>query len=115
MASGPDAFVQLLATPWPAASLRIDVHRLTLSNAADRWYFGSGAAQASGASFGYGTRPSAGATGLGMVVEGAADYRVNAHWSLNGYVGTIRGGPVVERSFSGRTLVFGYVENVLQF
>lgn len=110
-----DLFAQVLATPRPALSLRVDVHRLALVQAADRWYFGSGATQASGTTFGYGARPSQGATGLGTVVESAVDYRIDPHWSVNGYLGWIRGGEVVTRTFAGRALVFGYVENVLQF
>lgn len=110
-----DVFAQVLATPRPPLSLRVDVHRLTLTDAADRWYFGSGATQSSGTVFGYGGRPSLGATGLGTVVEGSADYRVNRHWSVNGYLGTIRGGEVVRNNFAGQTLVFGYLENVVAF
>jgi hypothetical protein len=110
-----DAFVQLLAAPRPAVSLRVDLHQLTLADRADRWYFGSGATQSSGTNFGYGTRPSLGHAGLGTVLEGSADYRVNSHWSVNGYLGVIRGGDVVTALFAGRMLVFGYLENVLQF
>jgi hypothetical protein len=110
-----DVFAQLLASPRANLSLRIDVHRLDLADSGDRWYFGSGAGQESGTSFGYGSRLSQGASDFGTVVEGAADYRVNPHWSINAYLGTIRGGEVVQRTFPGRTLVFGYVENVLAF
>jgi hypothetical protein len=110
-----DVFVQLFAAPTPALSLRVDVHQLALAEAADRWYFGSGAGQASGAVFGYGSRPSQGATRFGTVVETAVDYRLSPRWSVNGYLGVIRGADVVERTFQGRRLIFGYVENVVQF
>lgn len=110
-----DVFVQLLATPRPAVSLRVDAHRVTLASSADRWYFGSGAGQASGSVFGYGARSSQGGTGLGTVIEGSLDYRLGRHWSVNGYVGAMRGGDVVTRTFAGRTLIFAYWENVLQF
>jgi hypothetical protein len=110
-----DAFVQVLAAPHPALSVRLDVHRLGLARAEDRWYFGSGAGQAAGSNFGYGSRPSRGAAAFGTVVEGSADYRINAHWSLNGYLGVIRGGPVVSRNFRGPTLTFAYIENLVQF
>ncbi|MCC7415644.1 MAG: alginate export family protein [Acidobacteria bacterium] len=110
-----DVFVQFLAAPRPTLSLRVDAHALDLANPGDRWYFGSGAGQDTGASFGYGSRASQGAVDFGTVVEGSADYRVSPHWSINGYLGTIRGGDVVRRTFRGSTLVFGYVENVVQF
>jgi hypothetical protein len=112
-----DAFVQILATPRPAISLRLDVHRLALATAADRWYYGSGATQKSGTVFGYAGRPSHGYTGLGTVTEGAMDYRFNPRWSVNGYLGVFRGGDAVAANFTGsdKPLVFGYLENVLQF
>jgi hypothetical protein len=110
-----DAFVQLLAAPRPALSIRADVHRLTLADASDRWYFGSGATQASGTVFGYATRLSQGHRRLGTILEGSADYRFNRRWSINGYLGVMRGGDVVAALFAGRTLAFGYLENVIQF
>ena len=110
-----DAFVQVLATPRPALSMRLDLHRLTLPESADRWYFGSGATQQSGTVFGYATRPSQGLNGLGTVTEGSVDYRINRHWSANGYLGVIRGGDIVTANFAGQILTFGYLENVIQF
>lgn len=110
-----DAFVQLLASPRPQMSLRLDIHQLSLPSAADRWYFGSGATQQSGTVFGYATRSSAGATGLGTVVEGSADYRFNRHFSVNGYLGGIHGGDIIAQTFAGARLLFGYLETVIQF
>jgi Alginate export len=110
-----DTFVQLLASPRPQLSLRVDVHQLSLPSAADRWYFGSGATQQSGTVFGYAGRSSAGVTALGTVVEGSADYRFNRHFSINGYLGGIHGGDIVAQTFAGRQLVFGYLETVIQF
>lgn len=111
-----DGFVQVLATPRPNVSLRLDVHALSLASAADRWYYGSGATQKAGV-FGYAGRPSKGATSLGTVTEGSVDYRINPRWSINGYLGIFRGGDVVKATFTGgdRPLTFGYLENVLQF
>jgi hypothetical protein len=34
---------------------------------------------------------------------------------VNGFIGTMRGGRVVESLFAGRWLRFMYVENVIQF
>jgi hypothetical protein len=110
-----DVFGQALLRPSPALGLRIDLHRVGLASARDLWYGGSGATQDRGTTFGFSTRPSFGATRLGTVVEGSADYAISPHWSVNGYVGVMRGGEVVRPAFAGRTLTFGYVENVVQF
>jgi hypothetical protein len=34
---------------------------------------------------------------------------------VNGFLGLMRAGDVVRSTFAGRTMAFGYVENVLQF
>lgn len=110
-----DVFAQLLLQPHPRVSARVDVHRLALASAADRWYFGSGATQETGTTFGFGTRPSNGATRLGTTVEGSAAYTIGPHLSINGFLGIFRGGDVVARSFAGRTLTFAYLETLVQF
>jgi len=110
-----DVFAQLLLRPMSALGVRVDVHRVGLASARDMWYFGSGATQSRGTAFGYSTRPSNGATDLATIVEGSADYTVSPRWSLNGYVGVATGGRVVRRTFAGSMMVFGYLENVVQF
>jgi hypothetical protein len=95
--------------------MRLDVHHVDLASARDLWYSGSGATQQRGTQFGFAGRPSNGATGLGTTVEAAAEYALTRHWSLNGFVGVMRGGEVVRRTFAGSTMTFAYVENVLQF
>ncbi|MGE0041320.1 MAG: alginate export family protein [Vicinamibacterales bacterium] len=101
----------------PARRLRVEaaMRRVGLASGADRWYSGSGATARNGGFFGYTTRPAFGATHLGTVVEGQADLRLTRWWSVNGYLGWMKGGPVVRRSFAGDRLLFGYVENVLHF
>jgi hypothetical protein len=110
-----DAFAELIARPTPRVVLRADVRRLGLARAEDRWYSGSGASQQQGVNFGYAGRPSGGAKSLGAVVEGAADVTLGPHLSLNGFIGTIRGGRAVESLFGDRWLRFGYLESVIQF
>lgn len=110
-----DLFVQALLRPTASVGVRLDIHRIGLASPRDRWYFGSGATQNRGTVFGFGTRPGHGATNLGTVVEGSADYAVAPGWSINGYLGVIAGGGVVRPAFAGRTMTFGYLENVLQF
>lgn len=108
-------FGQTLLRPRPSAGLRLDVHRLRLTNAADLWYSGSGATQSSGTIFGFAGRRSNGSTGLGTMVEGAADWTVSAHFSVNGYIGQMWGGDVVGGTFAGTRLGFGYVETIVSF
>jgi hypothetical protein len=110
-----DRFAQLMARPNSRLTLRGDVHWLSLAEGADRWYFGSGATQEEGSIFGFAARPSGGDTGFGTAIEGSADYTVNRHFSVNGYVGHIRGGDVVRRSFTGESLTFGYLETQIRF
>ena len=108
-----DLFVQLQARPRPALALRLDVRRLDLASRADQWYAGSGATLSRGAVFGYAGRRSQGSARLGTSMEASADYAVTARLSVNGFVGHLRGGPVVTRTFADGTLWFGYLESVV--
>lgn len=110
-----DVFVQALARPMASLGIRADLHRVGLASSRDHWYFGSGATQSRGTVFGFSTRPSNGRTDLATIVEASGDYTVSRRWSINAYLGVIRGGQVVRRAFAGPAMTFGYVENVLQF
>ncbi len=110
-----DRFVQALLKPHPRLAIRADVHWLSLAQAADGWYYGSGATQEEGRIFGFALRPSGGHTGLGTSVEASADYTVNTHFSVNGFFGHISGGDVVRQSFVEDELTFGYLETVVRF
>jgi hypothetical protein len=109
-----DLFLQLHAEPHDRATLRVDVHRLDLAQARDRWYQGSGATAREGQFFGYSSRPTGGARGLGTVLEGSADVRLTRYWSVNAYAGRMWGGPVVRGIFADDRLLYWYVENVLR-
>ena len=109
-----DLFAQVLAEPHARVRTRVDVHRLDLAEVGDRWYQGSGATARDGRFFGYSTRPSNGARGLGTVLEASADVRITRYWSMNGYAGRMWGGPVVRGSFAADRLFYWYVENVLR-
>jgi hypothetical protein len=110
-----DLFAQVLMSPSSRVSIRADLHRLTLAQAADRWYFGSGATQSDGHVFGFATRASAGASDLGTVLEGNADVRIAPRWTLGTYLGTIYGGEIIDRTFAGDFLLFGFIESTIQF
>lgn len=110
-----DAFAQVVVEPEARVRARAEVHRLSLAAAADRWYSGSGATSRDGSYFGFSGRASNGARRLGTVIEGSIDVAVRHHWSVNGYVGWMKGGAVVKRLFAGDRLTFFYLENVLRF
>jgi hypothetical protein len=110
-----ELFAQGFLRPVPSLAVRLDVHHVDLASARDLWYSGSGATQQRGTQFGFAGRPSRGATRLGTTVEAAADYTITPHWSVNGFLGIMRGGEVVRRSFAGSTMAFAYLENILQF
>ncbi len=110
-----DLFAQAMLRPRRDLAVRLDWHRVGLASPRDAWYFGSGATQSRGTVFGFSTRPSNGANTLAAIAEGSADYAISRHWSVNGYLSVGRGGGVVKPAFAGETMVFGYLENVLQF
>ncbi|NDP42399.1 MAG: alginate export family protein [Aromatoleum sp.] len=110
-----DVFVHAFLNPSPKLNVRVDLHRLALVTSEDRWYSGSGATQKTGTNFGYAGRRSNGATSLGTMFEGSTDRAISRHWSVNGYVGVMKGGDVVRRTFAGGWLTFVYLESVVQF
>jgi Alginate export len=110
-----DLFAQVSVTPRPSVTARLELHRLSLATAADRWYSGSGATNRHGTYFGFSGRASSGARTLGTMTEGSVDVVLDEHWSVNGYAGWMQGGDVVKRLFAGKRLLFFYVENVLSF
>ncbi|HTI41765.1 MAG TPA: alginate export family protein [Vicinamibacterales bacterium] len=110
-----DLFAQVMARPRPNVNVRLDWRRIGLASARDNWYYGSGATQQHGSVFGFATRPSFGSTHLATIGEGSVDYAIGPHWSVNGFLAAGRGGGAVTGAFAGRRLVFGYVENVVQF
>ncbi len=109
-----DVFAELRVAPHARLDLRFESHHLRLAAAADRWYQGSGATASAGRFFGYSARPSNGETTLGTTFETTAALRLSRFWSINGYIGHMRGGPVVRGVFDGNRLWFWHVQNVLE-
>lgn len=108
-----EAFLQMQARPRPTLGLRLDIRQLGLASAADLWYGGSGATLARGTVFGYTGRRSNGSRRLGTSVEASADFAITPRLSVNGFVGHLRGGPVVTGTFTGNSLWFGYLESIV--
>ena len=109
-----DAFLQAWIEPRRFSS-RIEVHRVSLASGRDLWYQGSGATASRDRFFGFSGRAAGGETSLGTVLEGTVDVPIRKHWSVNAYAGTIWGGNLVARMFTGTRLTSWSIENVLRF
>jgi hypothetical protein len=108
-----DIFAQSFLELGRGVKARAEVHRLDLAQAADRWYYGSGATASTGPIFGFSSRRSTGETSLGTIVEGTVDVPLMRYWSLNAYIGSMWGGRVVRGLFENRRLTSWYLENSL--
>jgi hypothetical protein len=110
-----DLYIRGSATPHDRLSVTAEVHRLALVSRQDRWYSGTGATAFAGNYFGYSSRPSTLATGLGTFVQLSAASPLASHWRLAATAGFIHGGDVVRRQFAGRSMVVFVVENTVSF
>ena len=86
-----DVFGSLLLRH-PRANLRLDARALSLADAADLWYSGSGAFERE--TFGYAGRPSGGEDGLATVLDASVEVRPRPWITLTAYGALARGGRV---------------------
>lgn len=110
-----DLFIQSFVEPGKRVKARFEAHRLDLARGEDRWYYGSGATASTGRFFGFSGRSSSGETSLGTILEGTVEVPIKRYWSLNGYLGSMWGGPVVRGLFETNRLTTWYLENVIAF
>ncbi len=111
-----DSFVELRLFPLPGLALRLDAHDLRLTEGRDRWYAGAGATRQRGTIFGYGARPTGGASELGRVVEVGASYAPRPWIKLSTFYGRIFGREAVKASFArDDDLDFFYLELTLRW
>lgn len=108
-----DAYVRAQATPHARVTISASLHRLALASREDRWYSGTGATALSGTYFGYSSRPSTLATGLGTALLVSAEAPVTPWWRVTASAALVRGGAVVRRQFAGRTLTVFVLENTV--
>jgi hypothetical protein len=108
-----DLYVRGNATPHDRLLLSAEVHRLSLVSRQDRWYSGTGATAFAGGYFGYSSRPSTLATGLGTFVQLSAASSFTTNWRIAATAGFIRGGDVVRRQFAGRSLAVLVLQNTV--
>jgi len=88
-----DAFVQVMFTPHPRWSARVDYHRLRLSQAADLWYAGGGPFD--NTTYGVAGRPSGGNRDLAHLFDISLSYRASSNLQISLYKSWIQGGSVV--------------------
>jgi hypothetical protein len=110
-----DVYVRGGATPHPRLSVSAELHRLSLASRQNRWYSGTGATAFAGTYFGYSSRASTLATGLGTFMQLSIESSFTPNWRVSATTGLIRGGAVVRRQFAGRSLVVFVLENTLSF
>jgi hypothetical protein len=110
-----DLFGEIRLEPHARVTLRADVHRLSLANARDRWYSGTGATARRGTYFGYRSRRSSGETGVGTFVHFSADGAVSKRWKVKASVGSVNGGGVIRGLFAGHRLTVVSVQSVVGF
>lgn len=87
-----DTFIQLMLSPTPKLSARIEYHSLRLDERADRWYSGSGPSD--NRSFGVTGRPSNGARKLADMFDVSLTYTFSPQWQISAYKSWIRSGGV---------------------
>ncbi|MCS6860836.1 MAG: alginate export family protein [Abditibacteriales bacterium] len=109
-----DDFVMLILRPNPKTVARLDLHRLRLADAGDRWYLGGGAFQQG--TFGYAGRPSGGNRDLATLLDVSVDYKLTAHTTVTLYLSRAIGGKVVSAIYpNGRRASLFYVEVMNRF
>lgn len=99
-----DLFAQLILRPNPKTNVRLEAHRLRLTNAADLFYAGGGAFQDGGNGvngFGFAGRPSGGSRDLANLLDISFDYNPNPRTSFGLYFGQAFGGDVIDNIFDG--------------
>jgi hypothetical protein len=108
------AFVQLFLAPTPRLTLRLDLAANRLTEAADRWYMGSGPTQDDGV-FGYVARPTGGSRDLGQDAFLTVSYRATKHLRLELFYGRAWGSAVIAALYGNADAGFGSLELAYTF
>ena len=111
-----DLFLQIILKPNPKLGVRADYHQLRLTESADRWYTGAGAVADSGASTGFGARPTGGSSDLGKVLEIQGTYTFNKTFSTTLYLSQFTGGTAAANAYPGEMdQKYSFLELVCNF
>lgn len=109
-----DAFVQVMLTPHPRWSGRIDYHHVQLNKSADLWYAGGGPFDNS--SYGVAGRPSGGNRDLAHVFDISLSYRASDNLQISVYKSWIQGSSVLRSVYpAGEDGGFFFIEANYRF
>ncbi len=108
-----DLFAQLILEPHPRVTVRADLHRLRLGEAADLWYAGGGATKDD--VFGFSGIPSGGERELARLADLAVTVELGKRLTLYAYAGRAAGGEVVEASFAGNEATYAYLDLIFRY
>ena len=108
-----DLFVQLLLRPTPLIDVRIDFHRIALTERQDLWYAGGYAFRDD--AFGYTGRPGNGHKRLSSLLDASLDYKLGPRTRMVIYGGLAFGGDVTGSIYASNTATFCYFEIVHSF
>jgi hypothetical protein len=104
-----DSFAEVMLRPHARVTIRSDYRWLRLSQAADLWYSGGGAFQAS--TFGFTGRPSSGSRYLANLADVSIDFKAASKTVLTFYYGHAFGGQVIHSIYpTGRDGNLAYWE-----
>ncbi len=103
-----DVFAQIILRPHDRVTVRSDVRRLRLSEAADLWYSGGGATNAQ--VFGFSGTPSGGEQSLASLGDVGVTVSVANNVAIAAYYAHASGGRVVGATYPRRRARFGYLE-----
>lgn len=104
-----DLSASLTLRPGARLTLRADVRGVSLGEASDGWYAGSGPYDE--ATFGISYRPSGGARALATLIDLSADLQLTPRWTLSAYCSVAPSGEVIRASApSGSAGSFAYLE-----
>lgn len=109
-----DRHASVAIRPGKQLVMRSEFHALRLAARNDQWLLGGGAFQPW--SFGYVGRPSNGGRGLANLYDLSADYTVNPHLTLSGYIGYAAGHSVIRAIYPKDSKgMFAYLEILTRF
>lgn len=109
-----DRHLSVTLRPGKQLILRSEFHALRLAARNDQWLLGGGLFQPW--TFGYVGRPSNGGRGLANLYDLSADYTVNPHFTVSGYLGYANGRSVIRAIYpKSPNGIFGYLELTARF
>jgi len=103
-----DTFLELILRPHARVQLRTDVHWLRVTEGRDLWYSGGGAT--SNTFFGYAGSPANGEQSLARLADLSVTVTLLQQLVLEAYYGHGFGRGVVEQTFAGTDLHYGFLE-----